>query len=346
MKPVLPTHFGNRVPVAFWLSLLLLPLLGGCPRRQAAVVVYTSLDAPYAQPVLDAFTRETGIPVAPVYDTEASKSRGLAMRLVAERGRPRADLFWSSEVMQMLTLRKADVLEPYRSPSADGIPDRYRDPDGYWTGFAARYRVLVYHKEKVEPPPRSLLELTQPRWRGEVTMANPLFGTTTTEVAALFQHLGPERAKAYYQARRENGTRVVDGNSVAAEEVARGDALVGQTDTDDAFIRADRGRPLGIVFPDQVGMGALLIPNTAALVKGGPHPAEARRFLDFLLRPETELLLAGLPSRQLPLHAGLQDRLPAQVQPLAKVKAMKVDYSRLMEQNEEVDAFLREVFQR
>ncbi|HEU4751625.1 MAG TPA: extracellular solute-binding protein, partial [Armatimonadota bacterium] len=307
-----------------------------------------SLDEPYSRPVLNAFTRETGIAVRPVFDTEANKSRGLAQRILAERGRPRADLFWSSEVMQTLTLKQGGALDAYRSPSAAGIPARYRDPDGFWTGFAARMRVLVYNTGRVKTPPRSLLELTDPKWRGEVAMANPLFGTTTTEAVALFQKLGPERARAYYQARKANRTRMVDGNSVAAEDTARGDARVGQTDTDDAYIRVDQGRPLGVVFPDQDGMGALLIPNTVGLVRGGPHPELAKRFVDYLLRPETEMLLAKLPSRQLPLHESLrgpnESRLPENVRPLARAKAMEVDYNRFLDNYEEVDRFLRDTF--
>lgn len=319
----------------------------GCrPAGPEPVVVYVSLDEPYARPVLEAFERETGVPVRPVFDTEAAKSRGLAQRILAERERPRADVFWSSEVLQTLRLREAGVLERYRSPSAEGIPEAYRDPDDYWTGFAARFRVLVYHRERVRQPPRSLLELTSPRWRNETAMANPLFGTTTTEAVALFQTLGAERARAYYRDRKRNGVRIVDGNSVAAEMAARGEVMVAQTDTDDAFVRIDRGRPLGIVFPDQEGMGALLIPNTAALIRGGPHSASARRFLDFLLRPETELLLAGLPSRQLPLHRSLQGRLPERVRALAVVRRMRVEYPRLPAAYPEVEGFLRSLFLR
>ena len=330
------TVIAGLVPVA----------LAGCRKGSspdAGVTVYTSLDEPYARPVLEAFTRETRIEVRPVYDTEANKSRGLAQRILAERGRPQADVFWSSEVLQTLGLREEGVLEPYRSPAAEGIPERCRDPDGYWTGFAARFRVLV-HRPGLENPPQSLLDLVEPRWRKEVAMAQPLFGTTTTEVAALFQVLGDAQARDYYRQRKANETRIVDGNSVAAELVARGDVAVAQTDTDDAFSRKDAGKKLEVIYPDQDGFGALLIPNTAGLVRGAPNPEAGRRFLDYLLRPETELLLAGLPSRQLPLHDGMKDRLPDRVQAQAAVKQMAVDYRRLPEERSAVDRFLREVF--
>lgn len=308
------------------------------------MVVYTSLDEPYARPVLEAFTRETGVRAVPVFDTEATKSRGLAQKLLEERDNPRGDVFWSSEVLQMLRLKEAGVLAPYRSPSAEEIPEQFRDPDGHWTGFAGRFRVLVYYRPRVSEPPQSLLDLTDPRWRGEVAMANPAFGTTTTEAVALFQILGPERAKDYFRARAANETRIVDGNSVAAERTARGDVLIGQTDTDDAYIRMDESETLGLVFPDQNGFGALMIPNTAGLIAGAPHAEQGRAFLDYLLRPETELLLAGLPSRQLPLHPGLEARLPEAVRPLADVKTMDLSYPRLLEDFQAADRFLRETF--
>jgi iron(III) transport system substrate-binding protein len=195
-------------------------------------------------------------------------------------------------------------------------------------------------------PPQSLLELAEPRWRGETAMANPLFGSTTTEAVALFQVLGPERARSYYRQRKSNGTRVVDGNGPAADEVQRGSVAVAQTDTDDAYIRLGKNPKLRVVFPDQKGIGALLIPNTAALIKGARHPEQAKRLLDYLVSPETELSMAALPSRQLPLHRDAQARLPARVRPLAKVKTMQVDYSRLPAGYPEVDRFLRDTFLR
>jgi iron(III) transport system substrate-binding protein len=321
-------------------------LIAGCRRAPARreVVVYTSLDEPYSRPVLEAFTRDTGITARPVYDTEANKSRGLAQRILAEQSNPRADVFWSSEILQTLRLQQAGALAPYASPSAEPIPEPMRDPKHHWTGFAARFRVLAYDRRKVKAPPRSLLDLTDAKWRGEVAMANPLFGTTTTEVAAVFQTLGSEAAEEYYRKRRENRTRIVDGNAVAVDEVARGNVLLCQTDTDDAYSRQDAGADVGIVFPDQGGFGALLIPNTVALVRNAPHGQEAAAFVDYLLKPDTELMMAAMPSRQVPLNPGVRDRVPEAVKPQLEVQAMAVDWNLLAIRYEEVDGFLRSEF--
>lgn len=324
---------------------LSLAVVAGCHRdRRPAVVVYVSLDEPYSRPVLERFQQETGTRVEILYDTEANKTRGLAERILAEAARPRADVFWSSEVVQTLVLRNHDALQPYRSPNAAGILEEYRDPEGYWTGFAARARVLAYNRERVKAPPKSLRELTDPRWRGEVAMSNPLFGTTTSEAAVLFQRWGREQAESYYRQRKENGTRIVDGNSVAVESAGRGDVMIGQTDSDDTFTRIDRGEPLGVVFPDQEGAGSLLIPNSVALVRGAPHPELGRALIDYLLRPETEMQLATCPSRQLPLHRPLPEGLPAQVRTLAGLRFLHVNWPQVVASYPEVDRFLRDQF--
>lgn len=319
----------------------------GCKQEgPREVTIYTSVDEPYARPVFDEFTRKTGVTVRPVYRTEADPNLGLAPRLLAERRHPQADVFWNSEVMQTLLLQKEGAITPYRSASIKGIPPRFRDPEYYWSGFAARFRVLVYRPGgKAAPPaPTSLLELGEPRYRGQVAMANPLFGSTLTEAAALFQLLGADRARAYYTQRKANGTVIVAQNGDAVDRTAQGDTRVGQADTDDAFAREEGKNKLQVIFPDQQGVGALLIPNTIALVKGAPHLDRGRQFIDFVLRPETELLLAHLPTRQLPLHESVQDQLPAPVRPLAKVQRMPVDYPRLIESYTELDVFLRQTF--
>lgn len=321
--------------------------VSGCRKRSAsdAVTVYCSLDEPYSRPIFDAFTRETGLTVRPIFDTEATKSRGLAQRILAEVKSPLADVFWSSEVLQTVLLANRGALAAYPSPSTVSIPTRFRDPQARWTGFAARFRIFAIHKG-TKNPPRSYLDLMRPKW--SIAMADPLFGTTTTEAAALFQVLGTEKAKAFYRVLGANAGRTVDGNSVAAEMAGTGEISVALTDTDDAFIRQDAKQSLGIVFPNQLPnanpIGALLIPNTAALVKGGPNPPAGKRFLDFLLRPETELMLANLPSRQLPLHPAAPNSLPSSVRPLAKVKTMNVAYHKLADDYDAINAFLRETF--
>jgi iron(III) transport system substrate-binding protein len=103
------------------------------PSQQAerAVTIYVSTDRVFSEPVLREYEKRTGVRVNPVYDTEETKSTGLANRLIAEKERPQADVFWSNEPVRTLILKSRGVLATYRSPSAEGIPSALLDPEGY-----------------------------------------------------------------------------------------------------------------------------------------------------------------------------------------------------------------------
>jgi len=272
------------------LPLLLLLLLAACSQPAPEVVVYTSVDRHYAEPVLQRFQRESGITVRAVYDVEAAKTTGLVNRLLAERARPQADLFWNGEIAQTLRLKAAGALAPYTPPA--GAPVLWRDPEGHWTAFGGRARVLLVNHEALgeRPPPRSIFDLADPAWPAErMGIALPLFGTTATHAAALWAQLGPDQAEAWFATLQERGVAVLDGNARVRDQVAAGALWAGLTDSDDACGAAARGAPVTILFPDQEpgGLGTPVIPNSLALVAGGPHPEAARQLADFLLAPAT-----------------------------------------------------------
>ena len=104
------------------------------------VTVYVSTDRVFSEPILRAYEQQSGVRVNAVYDTEETKSTGLANKLLAEKNRPQADVFWSNEPVRTLVLKRNGVLAPYKSANAEGIPPTFKDPEGYWTGFSARSR--------------------------------------------------------------------------------------------------------------------------------------------------------------------------------------------------------------
>ena len=321
------------------LALAGLVLLAGCGREEprdesgaeprGPVVVYSSVDDVFARPLAQRFQEETGIEVRLVPDTEETKSTGLLNRLIAEKERPQADVFWSGDPVRAAVLKRRGISAPYRSPAAAELPARFSDPEGHWTGFSARARVLIYNREKVPEAqaPSSVFDLLDPRFRGQACLANPLFGTTSMHAAALFAALGEERARQFFEGFTANGGRIVSSNGEVRRRVASGECAVGITDTDDANVARLEGKPVGIVFPDSGGLGTLIIPNAAVLIAGAPHPEAARRFIDFLLGPESERALAASEAAQMPVRPGLPP--PAGMPALASLKPMEVDSGRL-----------------
>jgi iron(III) transport system substrate-binding protein len=307
---------------------------------ERAVTVYVSTDRVFSEPVLREYERESGVRVSAVYDTEETKSTGLANRLIAEKARPQADVFWSNEPVRTLVLKSRGVLAPYRSPSADGIPKTLIDPEGYWTGFSARIRVIAYNTTLVEPQdaPRSVFELADPKWRGQVAIADPRFGSTSFHVAALYAVAGDERMDDFFRRLRANEVRVAPGNSVVRDMVARGEVKVGLTDTDDVNVALEDGQPIDMILPDEGGLGVPVMPNMVSMVANGPSPEEGRRLIDYLLSPQVEAQLARSEAVQIPLHTGVKG--PPNLPDIASFEPMTLDYSHAASRVEEVTARL------
>lgn len=307
---------------------------------ERTVTVYVSTDRVFSEPVLREYERRSGVQVNVAYDTEETKSTGLANRLLAEKNRPQADVFWSNEPVRTLVLKSRAVLGSYRSPSADGIPAALVDPDGYWTGFSARIRVIAYNTTLVSPEkaPRSVFDLADPKWKGQVAMADPRFGSTSFHVAALYAQLGDAKADDFFRRLRANQVRIVDSNSVVRDLVVRGEVRVGLTDTDDVNVALESGQPVAMVLPDKDGLGVPVMPNMVSLIANAPHADEGRKLIDYLLSPDVERQLAESEAVQIPLHAGVPG--PKNIPPIASFTPMTLDYSKAASRVEDVTARL------
>lgn len=336
------------------LTIPVLIAIAGCRRAESRAVVYCAQDEDFARPVFADFQKSSGVEVEPKFDTEANKSVGLAAALAAEAGRPRADVHWNNEILGTVRLARQGVYAAYKSPSAAGYPPDTAGTGDLYHAFAARARVLIVNTDLVpaDKRPASLFDLTGPAWKGRAVMAKPQFGTTATHAACLFDVLSPDGAKALFRGLKANGVRVVAGNKQAATEVSAGRAAVGLTDTDDALIELNAGKPVALVAPDAAGhpahprLGVLLIPNTVALVKGGPNPAAGRALIDALLKPETEAALARAGGFQLPLHPAAATAYPPGLTMLRAAKRMAADWEAAADKWDESQAFLRDEFAR
>jgi iron(III) transport system substrate-binding protein len=337
------------------IPILLIVAVIGCQKSGPRVVVYCAQDREFAEGVFEDFHLETRIAVAPKFDTEANKSVSLAAELEREADRPRCDVHWNNEIIGTIRLARQGIYEPYYSPSAAAYPDWTRPSTKAWQAFASRARVLIVNAKLLPNEadrPKSLLDLTDPKWKDKIAMAKPQFGTTATQAACMFEVLGSDAAKTFYRGLKANGVTLVPGNKQVAQGVARGDFAIGLTDTDDALIELNDARPVAIVFTDREGhsrhprMGTLYIPNTLAIVKGCPNPDAARRLVDYLLRPETEARLAEGGGFQIPLNPSVKANSPPALLTPSQVKPMAVDFEKAADLWEEAQEFLRDEFAR
>ena len=182
--------------------------------------------------------------------------------------------------------------------------------------------------------PKSIFDLADPKWKGQVAMADPRFGSTSFHVAALYALAGDEKMDDFFRRLKANGVRIVDGNSVVRDLVARGDVKVGLTDTDDVNVALEDGQPIAMVLPDKDGLGVPVMPNMVSLIANAPHSDDARRLIDYLLSPDVERQLAQSEAVQIPLHAGVPG--PKNIPAIDTFKPMTLDYAKAAARVEDV----------
>ena len=328
-------------------------------RGPAPLVVYCAHDSIYSEKILRDFEKRTGIPVAIRFDTEATKSLGLVELLVAEKNAPRCDVFWNNELLGTMDLADRGILEPYKGSGWQRIPEKFRDADGRWTGFAARMRVFVFNPAKLFPE-------QIPMWLdgdlSRIAIAKPLYGTTLTHYTVLWWALGGDEVKAWHRRVRERGVEM-NGNAAVKEAVANGICDIGFTDTDDFFEAKDAGKPVSLA-PVRIGdippigrgpristidpgfSRVIQIPNTVAIIRGTKRKTDAAQLVDFLLSEETELALSHSKSRQIPLGPVLAEELSPEVHELVEWSKDAVDLTQLGPARAECLAWLKSEYLR
>lgn len=330
-------HTLLRLPLTLvWL----LSVCGCVGQSDDQVIVFSALDREFSQAQFDRFAAATGTQVLPKFDTESTKTVGLVNQILQTTDRPICDVFWNNEILHTLRLQRAGRLQAVEIPAAENFPAAFRSPQNDWYGFAARARVLIINTDLLPDPaqyPQTISALVEPRWKGRACIAKPLFGTTATHFAVLYQQWGRDRFASFVHLLRDNQVAVLSGNRQVAADVASGKFAFGLTDTDDFNVERLAGRPVAIIFPDQNSKpfdpvasraaagtspsppvltsdfsvdGSLLIPNTIAMIKGSRHRSQATALIAFALSGEVETALASGPSAQIPLNPAVSVRSP------------------------------------
>ena len=164
------------------------------------------------------------------------------------------------------------------------------------------------------------------------------------QAACLFATWGPKRTETFFRLLRDNRVKVLPDGKQVAVAVSSGSLAFGLTDSDEALIEVEKGMPATIVHPDQQpgGMGTLFLPSTVAIIKGGPHPATARRLVDFLLSPPVESSLAKGERALIPLNTAAKVKIRVPTPPT--VRPMQVDFEQAADAWDAAAGFLRTVF--
>lgn len=250
-------------------------------------------------PILEVFSKETGIKVNIVYAKD-----GILERLKAEGDNSPADAVLTADVGRLHDMVEAGVLQAVQSDTLDAnIPTQYRHPDGLWYGLTVRSRIIFESAERATPGlVTSYADLARPELKGRICSRSAKNVYNVSLIASLIAHDGVEATHAWLEAVRDNLARKPQGNDRAqAKAIAEGlcDYALANTyyygkmaTNDKEPEQKEWANAVRIVFPDQNGRGAHVNISGAGVTKSAPNRENAIRLLEFLSDGEAQRLYA------------------------------------------------------
>lgn len=269
------------------------------------LVIYSGRSEQLIQPVLDAF--QAKYPNVKIL-LKSGQNSALANALIEEQSNPQADVFITTEIFTVQSMYQQGIFQSYRSAAADALPAEFIGPEDSWVGITRRARVIMYNTELVsaEEAPKSIFELTDPKWKGQIAAAGSTNGGMQAQIAAMSQLLGEVDTQEWLVGLMANEVTFFGGHTDVRKAVGAGEFKIGLVNHYYYYLELAEGSPVGIVFPDQ-GEGQIgLITNATAagIVKGAKNTPAAQAFIDFLLSPEGQKLFAEL-NYEYPLVPGV-----------------------------------------
>jgi iron(III) transport system substrate-binding protein len=323
-------RYASIVIVALTLVALLgacAPIPAGAPTAAASskLVIYSGRSEPLLKPVVDAFRNQNpGVDVL----LKAGSNSELANALIEEQGNPQADLFITTELVTIQSLAAQGVLDAYRPAAAAALPAEFVGPNDNWVGLTRRARVIMYNTDLVSPDeaPKSIFDLTDPKWKGQIAAAGSTNGSMQAQIAAMRQLNGEEKTEAWLKGLLANDVTFFGGHTDVRKAVGAGEFKLGLVNHYYYHLQQAEGSKVGVIYPDQGegGIGLLTNATAAAVVKGGANRANAQAFIDFLLSADGQKLFAQ-ENYEYPLVAGVA--LREGIQPLEGFRLAEVDVS-------------------
>ncbi len=239
------------------------------------------------------FEAETGIPV----EMLSMSSGEVLSRMRAEEGRALGDVWFGGGIDSFMVAAEEGLLHPYQSPEAEAIEDRFKDPDGYWTGVSIVLVTYVVNQPLAEdlnvPIPMTWEALTDSMYEGEISMPNPgISGTAYTAVASMLQMLGEEDGWAYLDALDANVPYYAERGSEPPQQASLGEVLVGISP--DGVNSQREGYPVEVVYPED---GTPWWHSPVAIIEGTENVEAAQKFVDWTLTEEGQAFLAEVSPR-------------------------------------------------
>ena len=325
----------------YLLSLLALLLLGACDSKEGAtgsrpgkpavssvkeLTVYSGRKEVYAKPLFELFEKKTGIKII----VKTGKTGALANMLLTEKENSPADVFFAQDSSNLGALSAAGIIEKLSESTLSKVDSRFRSPKGDWVGTSGRARVLVYNKDmvKAEDLPKSIYDLTDPKWKGKLGWA-PKNGSFQSHVTAMLQSDGEVKTIKWLKDMKANSVGDYPKNSPIVKAVAEGKIAAGLVNHYYLYkIRKDmkEAEKAENHFFTDGDAGMFVNISGVALVKASKKKEAAQQFIDFLLSKEAQEIFKE-ENFEYPLAAGVEAYKA--LKPLKEINPVKCDLGSL-----------------
>ena len=324
----------------------LLALAAGCGGGDdegsgGTLTVYSGREEELVEPLFDRFEEETGIDVEVRYGDSAE----LAATIAEEGDNTPADVFFAQDPGSLGAVEGQGRFAELPDSILDRVDERFRDPDGHWTGTSGRVRVIAYNTEELteDELPDSVLDLTDPTWKGKLGIA-PTNASFQAFVSSMVLTRGEEATREWLEGLKANEPKLYDGNSPVVEAVAAGEILAGLVNHYYLYLVKEEtpDAPVANHFLPGEDPGALVSVAGAGVIEGSDQEDEARRFVEFLLSdPSQRFYVDEAEEAEYPLVDGIapKEGLP----PLDQLRGPQIDLDDLGPQLEKTLELLNEV---
>ncbi len=300
---------GRRAIRLATLPALFLALTAGAAAATEEVNIYSYREPGLIGPLLESFTKKTGIKVNVVFAKD-----GLIERLASEGANSPADLLLTVDIANLTQAEDKGVTQPITSEAiAANIPAAYRDPDGQWVGLSQRARVIYASKDRVKQDAITYAELADPKWKGKICSRSGQHYYNVALLASVIAHEGAEKAEAWARGVKANlATKPAGGDrdQVKAIHAGQCDIAIGNTYYMAAMQTSNKPEQqawadsVKLLFPNSGDRGTHVNISGAVLAKNAPHKDSAVKLLEFLASDEGQKLYAEVVN-EYPLKSGV-----------------------------------------
>jgi iron(III) transport system substrate-binding protein len=262
---------------------------------EGEVNIYSYREPGLIDPILNQFSKETGIKVNVIYSKD-----GLIERMTAEGANSPADLLLTPESGLLIQAKAAGVTQAFKSKTLeDAVPAALRDPDDHWFALTRRARVVYASKDRVPQDAITYEDLADPKWKGKICIRSGQHTYNIALIASMIAHLGEEKAEAWLVGVRDNLARKpAGGDREGVRDVQAGlcDLAIGNTYYMAAMLKNPEQKvwadAVKMLFPNAAGRGTHINISGAALAAHAPHRDNAAKLMEFLVSQEAQQIYA------------------------------------------------------